>query len=120
MVADPPRQLGGVVVADVDAVQRHVIFVHLQATFVVVADVTALPGSGSVSSGHVRMTPRALHVEALDVAVVEGQAALLDNPVRHGVAVGALRRAFTHGLILEVTEDAGRRGDGDVAALDDL
>jgi hypothetical protein len=109
------------VLGDVHAVQEVRLAVLLQPARLVVAGDAALarhrPVAAALGAG---VAPRALHAVALHVGVVEGQSASPDDLVGDLVAERAARRARPRLLTLEVAQDAGGDGDGNVAALHDL
>ena len=117
----------GVAVETLDFVLRHmdfvqplVIVVGLNPALVVVTDETAFPGCAAVSLDDLGVAPGAVHIKALDVTVIEGEGALLDDMIGHLMAGLAIGESRTHFLILEMAEDTGGGRDGDVTALDDL
>lgn len=102
-----------VAIRALDLMIGHVSLMHelglavtIQPWRIVVASVAALARDLAGSLNHVRVARRALHVEALNVAVIEAQIRLGDYLIRHFVTEGASRGALIELLALEVTEEA--------------
>jgi hypothetical protein len=108
------------VVGDVHAMQELRLGIALQARRLVVTREAALARHVAVAFDHAFMAGHTVHVEPLDIAVVEGEAGRGNHLFGDRVTERAACRALVRRHILEVAQEAGRRGDGDVAALHDL
>lgn len=93
-----------------DLVIGHVSLMHelglvvaTQSRRIVVASVAAFARNLARTLNHVRVARRALHVEALNVAVVETQIRLGDYLFRHFVTQGAAPGALIELLVLKMT-----------------
>ena len=94
--------------------------IALDARRVVVAGDAALARHLAVAFDNPFVAGHAVHVEALHVAVVEGEAGRRNHLLRNRVAERAACRALVRCHILEVADEARRRRHRDVAALHDL
>ena len=94
--------------------------VSIQALDVIVTGVATLAGNVSVAFDDSLVTQHAIHVETLDLAMVERKPSRLDSPLGNFVTQGASGRSFIQGLALEVTKEASGGSHGDVTPLHDL
>ena len=117
-----------VAVQAVDGVLGHVLGVHevvvadsRQVAFAVVADEAPLAGHLALAADHVGVA-----IDAIDALLVRQFVGELDAPAQivfllgNLMAVGAGGQTLVERLVLEMAEEAGRRGHRHVLALHDL
>ena len=105
------------VIGDVSPMHELGFAVAAQPRRIVMTSVAALARNLARSLYDVGMARRALHVEALYVAVVEAQIRFCDYLIRDFVTERAARRSLIELLPFEVAEETARFSYGDVAAL---